>query len=256
MPFEQAGDGPPVVLLHGFPLDRSMWSAQAAGLSRAHRVIAPDLRGLGKCPPGPERAATMEAFAGDVIELLDRLGVSAPVGLAGLSMGGYVALALALDHPERIDRLALLDTRAAADSPDAAARRQAWADRAEAESQVDFIVEAMLPNLFGKAARDRGLAAIDATRRVMAASDPQGVAAALRGMAIRRDCTPLLAAIRTPTLVIVGSDDALTPCAEAEIMAQGIKGARLEVIPEAGHMTPLESPDAVTRLLCEFFRPH
>lgn len=124
--FTEQGSGPVVVLLHGFPLNRVMWAEQIQTLSAAHRVIAPDLRGHGDSP-APDAVYTMDSMADDVVELLDGLGVAEPVVVGGLSMGGYVALAMALKHPCRLRGLMLIDTRAAADAPEAAKGREVTA---------------------------------------------------------------------------------------------------------------------------------
>ena len=124
--YADEGPGPVVVLLHGFPLSRAMWDEQLAGLGSIYRVIAPDLRGLGESPV-PEGVYTMDAMADDVVELLETLEIMGPVVVGGLSMGGYVALSLAARYPTRVRALMLMDTHAAADTPEAAQGREATA---------------------------------------------------------------------------------------------------------------------------------
>src|SRR4051794_10523705 len=140
--FDDYGPGPVVVLLHGFPLNRSMWSAQESTVGSIYRVIAPDLRGHGQTA-APEGIYTMDDMAGDVVELLDALGIREPVLLGGLSMGGYVALALIALYPERVRGLMLMDTRASADSPDAARSREELAAKVEASCDASPVVDAM-----------------------------------------------------------------------------------------------------------------
>ena len=143
------GAGPVVVLLHGFPLSKEMWRHQLEALAGGHRVIAPDLPGHGESP-APEGAYEMDAMADEVVALLDRLEITRPVVLGGLSMGGYVALALVLRHPERVRGLMLIDTRAAADTPEAARMREETARSVLHSRSTAAMIETMVPRLFGK----------------------------------------------------------------------------------------------------------
>ena len=248
--YDEAGAGELVVLLHGFPLSRRMWSEQLRGLSARYRVVAPDLRGHGETPVA-DGVATMEAMADDVLELVDQLGVRDRFVLGGLSMGGYVALAFARRHPERLRGLILLDTRAAADTPEAAMTRVKTAQVVLAMG-VTTVVDSMLPRLFGQPALVHHLDRVQAIKSIMERTRPEGVAAALKGMACRADSRPELARISVPTLVLVGDVDVITPPAESELMARSIPGARLAVIPGAGHMAPVEEPEIVNQVLLDF----
>ena len=242
---------PVVVLLHGFPLSREMWAEQLGTLGATYRVIAPDLRGHG-ASPAPEGAYTMDAMADDVIELLDRLGAGGPVVLGGLSMGGYVALSLVLRHPERVAALMLMDTRAAADTPEAAKGRQETAQQVLRDGNGRTIFETMVPRLFCKTTREKHPDRVEAMLAVMERNSAQGIAGALKGMAIRPDRRGDLARIKVPTLVMVGEDDIISPPDEARSLAAAIPNARLEVIPAAGHMAPFENPDAANQAILRF----
>ncbi len=247
--YEEAGSGELVVLLHGFPLSRQMWRAQIDALSSGYRVVAPDLRGHGASPLG-QGVATMEAMADDVLELVDSLGVSRFV-LGGLSMGGYVAFAFVRRHSERLRGLMLMDTRAAADTPEAALNRARTAEAVLA-ADVTPVVDTMMPRLFDPRSAERSPERLAEIKAVMQNTAAAAVAAALRGMACRPDSRPLLGAITVPTLVLVGETDVITPAAEAELMAQAIPGARLAVVPGVGHMAPVEDPGAVNSILVDF----
>jgi 3-oxoadipate enol-lactonase len=247
--YTDEGRGPAVVLLHGFPFDRSMWRGQVERLSNDFRVIAPDLRGHGETPAAGD-ASTMEELAEDVVALLDELNVPRVV-LCGLSMGGYVALALYRAHPERVRTLVLADTRPQADTEEARRAREENARRALSEGMRP-IADAMLPKLLSARTREGAPEVVARVREMMLKVSPEGAAAALRGMAARRDQTELLSKIDVPALVVVGSEDAVTPPAEAEAMRERIEGSRLVRIEGAGHVSNIERPEEFDRALAEF----
>jgi len=241
-----------LVLLHGFPLSREMWVEQLASIGSLYRLIAPDLRGHGQSE-SPSDAYTMDEMADDVVELLDRLEIKQPIVLGGLSMGGYVALSLVLRYPERVRGLILCDTRAAADTPEAAKGREDTAHNVLRAGSGRGMIETMVPRLFGKTTREKHPQRVEAMLAVMERTSPQGIAGALRGMAIRTDRRGDLKRITVPTLVLVGEDDVISPPAEARELAASIPHARLEIIPAAGHLAPYENPaaanDAIVRFL-------
>ncbi|REJ36109.1 MAG: alpha/beta hydrolase [Bacillota bacterium] len=249
--YDDVGQGPPVVLVHAFPLNKAMWRRQVAAVAEAGwRAVAVDLRGFGGSEAGNE-PFTMDLCADDVAALLDHLGIQEPVVLAGLSMGGYVAFACVRRHPHRLRALVLADTRAEPDTEEGRASRYDQARRVEQEG-VGVVVEAMLPRLVGETTRARRPEVVAEVREIMAAARPEGVAAALRGLAERPDSRPVLAKIDVPTLIVVGEEDVITPPALAEAMHAGIKGSRLAVIPGAGHLPNLETPDAFNGALIGF----
>lgn len=249
--FEEKGPGPVVVLLHGFPLDRTMWVSQVEALSSRYRVVTPDLRGLGESP-APEGIYPMEDLANDVLELLDCLRINEPIILGGLSMGGYVSLAFAVRHPKKLRALMLMDTRAGADSPEAAKAREETARKIEGQGHVNDLVDSMLPKLFGKTTRETDPELTARTEKIMRRTNPRGAAGALLGMAARPDRTRDLARIALPTLVLVGEEDVITPADEARRMAQALPNARFVSVPKAGHLAPLENPKAVNQALLAF----
>jgi pimeloyl-ACP methyl ester carboxylesterase len=241
------GSGRPVLLVHGFPLDHSMWVGQIQPLSKSFRVIAPDLRGFGKSSRAGD-VATMSQFADDLAAVLDKLSVSEPVVVCGLSMGGYVAMQFWKRHRERLSGLVLCDTRAAADSPDAVANRHALAESVLKEgSQV--AANAMLPKLFPSEVIQAEPPYFQSTRQVILTTSPQTIAAALRGMAERPDMRAELPHMATPTLVVCGEADAISPVDEMRSIAAAIPGSTFEVIEGAGHMAPLQAPERFNRIL-------
>ena len=242
----EAGEGPAVLLLHGFPLDGAMWSGVARLLAPRLRVLKPDLPGRGSTPA---EAGDMDAYADFVEALLAEL--PAPVGLAGFSMGGYVALALMKRRPEKIRALALVDTRAAADDAAGKAKRDEAIAKVRAEG-VQAIADTMLEKVLAPdSLRNKEL--VERVRRIMLRQDPKAVEADLTAMKERPDSTAFLSEISIPVLVVVGEQDVLTPQQEAQEMADAIPGARLVSIPQAGHLTPMERPKAVAEALGNFF---
>lgn len=251
--YADEGPGPVVLLLHGFPLSRAMWEEQLTGLGSIYRVIAPDLRGFGESPV-PEGVYTMDAMADDVAELLETLDIMGPVVVGGLSMGGYVALSLAARYPTRVRALILMDTRAGADTPEAAQGREATARTVLATDSAAPVVDAMLPRLFSKLTLEQRPERVEPLKAIMDQTAPKGIAGALRGMASRPDRRGDLAKIAVPTLVLVGEEDILTPPAEAKAMAEAIPNAQLEVIPQAGHLAPYENPSAANAAILGFLK--
>lgn len=241
MHYDDRGSGTPLLLIHGFPHDRTLWAPQLDGLSAHLRVIAPDLRGFGAWMD--DRAVlTMDDHARDLRQLLDDLGITRAV-VCGLSMGGYVALAFAALFPERLRGLVLSNTRAGADTEEARKGRKATADRALTEG-VQGLAAELAPKMFSATTREHRPDLVDRVRTMLARQRPQAYAAASLGMAQRPDRQDLLPAIDVPTLVITGSADEMIAPAESHRMAQAIKNATLVEIPDAGHLPNLEAEAA------------
>ncbi|WP_337173455.1 alpha/beta fold hydrolase [Paludisphaera sp.] len=251
--FSDVGSGPVVVLLHGFPLNRAMWDAQIRALAPNHRVIAPDLPGHGESP-APDGVYTMDEMADAVVATLDELGVEGPVVVGGLSMGGYVALSMALNHQSRVGALVLADTRAAADTPAAAAKREETAQAVLRSGDVGPVVEGMLPRLFSQATFRERPGLVPPLKAAMEGTPPPGVVGALRGMACRPDRRERLKEISCPVLVAVGEDDAISPRDEMKAIADALGECRFVVVPAAGHLAPYENPDAFNSALLDFLR--
>jgi 3-oxoadipate enol-lactonase len=244
------GEGSPLVFVHGFPLNHAMWNAQIPVFAERHRVIAPDLRGFGESVD-TEGTVSMEEFADDLAAILDDLHVADPAVLCGLSMGGYIAFHFVRKYRQRLRGLVLCDTRASADVPEVVENRLRIA-KLVIESGTQPVAEAMLPKAFAPKTYSDRPEVVEAVRAMMISSDPTGVAAASRGMAVRPDMTELLPAIDLPTLVVVGADDALTTVDEMRRMATAIPEAKLQIVPEAGHLSPLENPAVFNATLASF----
>ena len=238
------GDGEAVVLLHGFPLTHRIWEATARALAREYRVIAPDLRGMGASglSTGPY---LMEQLAGDIAAMLDALGIERAT-VVGHSLGGYVALAFARMYDARVARLALVTSRLGADTPEIAQSRRELAARVEAENAVDAVLDTMLPRSMAA----ENLAALERTVREIARKNtPAGLAAMLRGMAMRDDAHDIAAELSMPVTVIAGAEDRGISLDEARASAAGFPNADLVVLERVGHLPMLEDPAGLERAL-------
>ncbi|MCC7424069.1 MAG: alpha/beta fold hydrolase [Planctomycetaceae bacterium] len=243
------GNGSPIVFVHGFPLNHTMWDAQLEAFSGTWKVIAPDLRGFGAS--SVTETATMESFADDLVRMLDEMKISEPIVLCGLSMGGYIAFEFVRKYSSRLRGLILCDTKASADTPEAAAGRRKTADQVLKEG-AGQLAESMQQRLFAPSTLASQPDVVEAVRKMMLGTKPEGIAAALNGMADRPDSTPLLASIRVPTLVICGSEDKITPASEMQAMAGQIPGAKYVEVRGVGHMAPMEDADTVNAAIREF----
>jgi len=246
--YGQDGDGLPVVLLHGFPLDHRMWDAAAAAIPTGRRVLAVDLPGTpGRADDLPEPA--LEASADDVASALRDAGIERAV-IAGLSMGGYVALALLERHPDLVAALGLVDTKSTADTPEAHANRLRIAAEVEATDSVDAI-RPMAKSLLGETTKAARPEVADEVAAWIEQQQPAGISWSQRAMAARPDRSDVLAAFGGPVMVVVGDEDTVTPVEAAEHMVAVAPGARLVVVQHAGHLSAIEQPTAVAAALAD-----
>ncbi len=250
--FVETGTGDPVVLLHAFPVDSTLWAAQRVAMAaEGYRVITPDLPGFGGSAVS-QAAPSLDVMADEVAALLDQLGLERAV-VGGLSMGGYVTMALLRRHADRLTGIILADTKAPADPPAAAANRLSVAESVEAAGSTTALAEAMLPNLLGQSTRADAPGVVDMVRRWIEAQPPAGVAWAQRAMAGRPDSTTDIAGFGRPVLVLHGEQDTISPAPDAAVMADAARsgGSTTTVveIPAAGHLSAVENPEAVTHAL-------
>ena len=244
------GTGPVLLLIHGFPLDHTMWAGQIDALSAHFRLLAPDMRGFGGSRWSGEKV-TMEQFADDLLALLDALNIQEPIHFCGLSMGGYIAWQFYEKYSERLARLILCDTRAEADTEEVVRGRSMMVGRVLRDG-TELVAETMLPKLFCRTTYIDQPNVIEATRQTILRNPRQAVAAAQRGMAERPDATGLLNRIHIPTLVICGANDQITRPDEMRQMAGKISQSQFVEIPDAGHLAPLENPNVFNAALLEF----
>jgi 3-oxoadipate enol-lactonase len=251
MAYTDTGIGRPLVLIHGYPFNRSLWDEQVAALSNSYRVIVPDLRGFGESDSsaGP---STMSKMAQDVALLLDHLQISQAV-IGGLSMGGYVVLAFYKQFPSRVRAMLLADTRAQDDTEEGKQTRAQQAEKALSEGMAG-LADAMLPKLLTPETVSKRPEAVKRVRDMMLKTKPDGAAAALLGMAEREDLTLFISQITVPTLIIVGSEDPITPVADSEAMHRAIEGSRLVVLDKASHVSNIEQAEQFNKVLERFLK--
>jgi len=247
--YDDLGNGPALLLIHGFPLSRKIWQPQLEAFSKDFRVIAPDLRGFGDsdAPAGPY---SMDLFADDLVGLLNQLGIEQAV-VCGMSMGGYVLMNLLDRYPARVRAACFMVTRAAADDAAGKERRLALSREVLANGP-QIVADAFNRVLFSSLAGDEEAGLIAAVGRIMLQTSAQGLAGGLLAMMDRPDYTGRLGRFKLPALVIGAENDMAIPPEESRILAEGLPAARLAIIPSAGHMAGMENPAAVNRELREF----
>jgi len=236
----------PLVFLHAFPLNAAMWEPQMAAMD-SRKTLTPNFPGFGG---RPVTAADLDRFTAAVIGDMDVAGIRRAV-VVGLSMGGYVAFRLHALAPERVAGLVLADTRAGADDDAARARRTDQASRSR-QNGLDWLDETLLPMLVGETTRREKPGVVADVRAMIAQSNPEGVARALEAMRDRPDSTPQLSTIEVPAMLLVGEEDTLTPVGEAEVICRGVQNGHLSVLPRAGHLSNLETPDSFNEALLSF----
>ena len=246
--YAEAGQGTPVVLLHGFPLSGAIWHEQQQRLSDGFRVITPDLRGHGRSP-APRGVYDMDVLARDVLALLDLLEIKQAV-IMGHSMGGYVALAAWRLFPKRFLALGLVASQAGADSADGRLGRYKMAEKVAVDGNK-VVAEAMLPRLFAPTLPAEA-PMIDHVRQLILNTPCAGIIGSLQGMAQRPDCVALLPEISVPVLILAGAQDQIIAPDKAKAMAAAMKTGTLKMIENAGHMLMLEQPEETTSALKRF----
>jgi pimeloyl-ACP methyl ester carboxylesterase len=247
--FDIAGSGPPIVLLHPFPVCREFWFPVAELLSTRYRLIMPDLRGHGDSglADGP---ATMAKHAGDLARVMTAAGVDrAPI--VGVSIGGYVIFEFWRQFRDRVSALVLCNTKAGADSAESRAGRLQAAEDVLQKGTESFF-EGMLPKVLAETTRRSRPDLVDGALRMMRKMSPEDVAGVQRGMADRPDSIPTAQTINVSTLIITGDEDTATGIPEAEVMKQNIRGSEMKVVAKAGHYSPWEQPQEVGRLFRQF----
>jgi pimeloyl-ACP methyl ester carboxylesterase len=248
--YDEAGHGLPLLFIHGWPHNRTLWGGQMSGLATQARCLAPDLRGFG-------RSSVMEPYsiaqyADDLAALLDARGIERAV-VCGLSMGGYVALAMRRHHRSRLRALILVSTRATADTAEAREKRARLIAFVE-EHGVDALAGRQLKAMIGTTTFESREGVREPLRQMMAGAPKAGVIGALRAMADRPDATHLLSTIDIPTLVVGGAEDSFTPPDELRAMAARIPHSQCELLASSGHVCAYERPGAFNHVVGEFLR--
>ena len=247
--YSDTGAGLPIVLLHAFPLNRTMWAEQETALSSQFRVITVDLRGHGESD-APLWHYTLDQAADDVRALLDHLSITQAL-FVGLSMGGYVLLAFYRKYADRVKGMVLADTKAQADTPEGKAGRFQMAQIAYTQGP-SAIADIMIPKLLSPATIQSKPEIVQRIRTMIEGNQISVIAGDLMAMAERPDSLPFLKQITCPTQIIVGELDQATPPADAKLMAEQIPQARLAIIPGAAHLANIEQPGKFTRIIEKF----
>jgi 3-oxoadipate enol-lactonase len=248
MAYDESGSGTPLLLIHGWPHNRTLWAGQMSGLATQARCLAPDLRGFGSSTV--HDPYSIEQYADDLVALLDARGIERVV-VNGLSMGGYVALAMLRRHRSRVRALVLTSTRATADTDEAREKRARLVEFVE-QHGVEALAQRQLKAMVGATTFDRRPEVRESLRQLMAAAPVEGVIGGLRAMAARADATDLLPTIDVPTLVVGGAEDSFTAPDELRAMADRIPGSRLELLAGCGHVCAYERPGAYNHVVGEF----
>jgi 3-oxoadipate enol-lactonase len=246
--YDDIGSGLPVVFIHAFPLNRTMWEPPIGARVAECRCIAIDFRGFGDSAASPPYS--VDQYADDVAGVLDALQIERAV-FVGLSLGGYVAFSLWRRHRHRVRGLVFADTRASADVVETIARRRELIKVAQTQGSA-AVANMQIAGLMGKTTRDKRHDLYDAAHRSMSQAPVEAIVGALEAMIDRADSTETLATIDVPTLIIVGEEDVLTPPKEAKGIQAGIAGSRLEILQQAGHLSNVERPASFNTVVSEF----
>lgn len=248
--YDDLGEGStPIIFLHGFPFDKTMWEHQFEFLKPSHRVIACDIRGFGKSKD-EESSLTIDLFAEDLIKFMDKLSIDKAI-ICGLSMGGFIALNALKKFPERFEALILCDTQCIADTAEVKAKRYKIIDEIKVNGVTTFN-EGFIKSVFHKDSISNKKELVEKLRSVVFANSQQIITAGLTALAERSETCSSLNAIHIPTLIICGSEDVVTPLTESEFMNKNIQGSVLRIIENAGHVSNLEHPDEFSKHLLDF----
>ena len=253
------GTGTPVLFVHGFPFDHTMYVPACERLSTRFQCLIPDLRGFGGSAPGglnghgsvEKPVFEMSEFADDLNELLNSLNIQDKIVLCGLSMGGYISMEFVRRYRSRLAGLILCDTRTTVDPPAAAENRHRLADSV-AKTGLVPVAESMTPNLLAANTLENRPEITAFLKQMICRQKPEGVAAAARGMACRKDTTELLGQISVPTLVLCGEEDKPSPPDIMKEMAKQIPTAKFVTFNQSGHLPPLEQTAAFAQTVADF----
>jgi len=248
--YNDVGEGKiPVIFLHGFPFDKSMWKGQLEGLKSSNRLIACDIRGFGKSTD-EKTPLSMDLFGDDLVSFMDKLHIQ-KANLCGLSMGGYIALNSVKRFPERFETLILCDTQCIADSTKVKENRYKAIEKINHDGPAEFNEE-FIKNVFHPDSLTDKTELVKSLRSVVFGNSKVIIASGLTALAERSETCSALSSISIPTLIICGREDVVTPLEQSEFMHKQIKGSVLKVIDNAGHVSNLEQPEEFNKSLTEF----
>ncbi len=247
--YTDQGEGTPLVFIHAFPLSKAMWQPQVKALAKSNRVMTLDLLGHGESDTILWNWS-LDDYAKDILEFLDYLEIPQAVFI-GLSMGGYTLFSMYRQYPERVQALILANTRAQADTEEGETGRRAMAQIAF-KNGATAIADMMIPKLLAPITIEKRPEIVEQVRQMILQTPAAGIVVDLMAMASRLDSTHLLSEITCPTLILVGKEDQATPITESEYIAQRISGSTFITIPQAGHLSNLEQPEAFNQAIQSF----
>lgn len=248
--YDDVGEGSvPVIFLHGFPFDKTMWYDQLDFLKFSYRLISCDIRGFGKSTD-EESTLSIDLFTDDLIKFMDKLGIDKAI-ICGLSMGGYIALNAIKRFPNRFDALILCDTQCIADTTEVKEKRYKTIDEIEGGGVTNFN-EGFIESVFHKDSITNNKELVGQVRSVVFANSEHIIKQGLVALAERSETCSILNEISVPTLIICGREDEVTPLAQSESMNEAINDSELRVIDHAGHLSNLEQPHEFNQHLSDF----
>lgn len=248
--YDDVGDGSiPIIFLHGFPFDKTMWRGQLDFLKFSYRLIACDIRGFGKSTD-EESPLSIDLFGNDLIQFMDTLNIDKAI-VCGLSMGGYLALNVIKRFPSHFEALILCDTQCIADTAESKEKRYKIIEEIETDGVTNFN-EGFIKSVFHKDSLANKTELVEQLRGVVFSNSQHIISQGLVALAKRSETCSSLGEISIPTLIICGREDQVTPLAQSEFMNKHIKGSILQVIENAGHVSNIEQPKEFNKYLGEF----
>jgi len=248
--YDDVGEGStPIICLHGYPFDKTMWQGQLDFLKSSNRIIACDIRGFGKSTDEKSHLS-IDLFSEDLIAFMDKLKINKAI-VCGLSMGGFIALNALKRFPNRFEALILCDTQCIADSIEVKEKRYKIIDEIEVDGAANFN-EGFIKSVFHKDSITNKKELVEQLRSVVFSNSKHIISQGLVALAERSETCSTLNKITVPTLIICGREDEVTPLAQSEFMHATVKGSILHVIEDAGHVSNLEQPDEFNKHLLDF----
>jgi 3-oxoadipate enol-lactonase len=248
--YDDIGEGSiPIIFLHGYPFDKTMWEIQIDDLKSTNRLIACDIRGFGKSTD-EKSSLSIDLFGDDLIAFMDQLNINKAI-VCGLSMGGFITLNAYKRYPDRFEALILCDTQCIADTTDVKKKRYEIIDEIAVDGVMNFNEE-FIRSVFHKDSLTDKKELVEKLRHVVFCNSQHIITMGLTALAERSETCSVLSKITIPTLIICGRQDVVTPLAQSEFMYTTIKGATLQVIEKAGHVSNLEQPDEFNKHLINF----
>jgi len=238
----------PIIFIHGFPFDKSMWNSQREYFESNYRVITYDIRGYGKSSNAG--SASMEIYADDLIGIIEKLGLNRAI-VCGLSMGGYILLNAVNRYPEKFEALILADTQCIADTPEGVEKRKKLIRQIEKDGLEDF-AKSFVGNVFTKESIINKIESVGKIQSIILSAKSTTVTGTLNALAARAETCSILEKIKLPVLILCGKEDVVTPPVQSEFLHSKILDSELFILESAGHLSNLEQPDKFNEFIFDF----